>query len=605
MSQPRLPRPVLARRAAGVVLAAMLAACGSPDQAAPAAGPGSTAGDSAAAAAAAPNTTDPRWVLQHSPRADVAVVFVHGLFGDTLGTWTHGPGASMFDFVKADPRLGPKVDLLAFGYTSNMLREGSLDIQEAANRLHSRLQFHGAFDYPAIVFVTHSMGGLVALRELLTHREIVPKVKGLVLFATPQEGSQISSIARVVANNIALDQLLPADRNGFLRQLNDDWISLPNRPQVHCAYEKKPTGGIVIVPWESATRFCDRTADPIDADHVAIVKPDRPEHDAMVTLTNALDTFVLNQALKPALELPDFVADGPVRVFTLTDPSGRSRARLINAGGSALRVTVAQVDPDLFVWPDDTPKAIPANDRLDMHLALGFGARAPEYRFTLSSDVTPATPIVVRVDPERLRAARATLAAEVSTTVTGLLERDGPRLRAAPPGSPEALDAVTQSARDVIAARSPGLPEGATWVITADLMDAGNWHGLAIRALRRAEAASPATVRTPSVQRLAGLVSARAGEPRVFASAPTPAGQAAEDRPQPFVDPAAAGPATALSKVMRDIPALKGQGLSLEGDLHRARGNRADARRLYTEVAALRATPSVKLRIDRVQRPLR
>lgn len=604
MSHPRRPRSVLARLTAGVTLAA-LAACGSPDPAAPATGTGATAGDGAATAAAAPNTTDPRWVLQHSPRADVAVVFVHGLFGDTVGTWTHGPGASMFDFVEADPRLGPKVDLLAFGYTSNMLREGSLDVQEAANRLHSRLQFHGAFDYPALVFVTHSMGGLVALREILTHREIVPKVKGLVLFATPQEGSQISSIARVVANNIALDQLLPADRNGFLRQLNDDWISLPNRPQVHCAYEKKPTSGVMIVPWESATRFCDRTADPIDADHVAIVKPDRPGHDAMVTLTNALDTFVLNRALTPVLELPDFAVEGATRVFTLTDPSGRSRARLVNAGGSPLRFTVGPVDPDLFVWPDDTPKVIPANDDVAMHVALSLGARAAEYRFTLTSDVTPATPIVVRVDPERLRAARAALAAEVSTTVAGLLERDGPRLRAAPPGSPEVLDAVTQSARDVIGARSPGLPESATWVITADLMDAGNWHGLAIRALRKAEAASPATVRTSSVQRLAGLVSARAGEPKVFATAPTPAGQAAEDRPQPFADPAAAAPAAALSKVMRDIPALKGQGLSLEGDLQRARGNRAGAQRLYTEVAAIRATPSVKLRIDGVQRPPR
>jgi hypothetical protein len=53
---------------------------------------------------------------------------------------------------------------------------------------------------------------------------------------------------------------------------------------------------------------------------------------------------------------------------------------------------------------------------------------------------------------------------------------------------------------------------------------------------------------------------------------------------------------------MRDIPALRGQGLSLEGDLQRAKGNRADAQRFYTEAAAIRATPSVKLRIDRVQR---
>ena len=157
-----------------------------------------------------------------------------------------------FSLLEADARVGPKVDALAFGYTSNMLAEGSLDIQEAANKLHARLHFHGVFDYPAIVFVTHSMGGLVVLRELLTHREILAQVPGVVFYATPQEGSQITAIAQHVANNPAIEQMLPADRNGYLRVLNDEWRSLPKRPVVRCAYEKRPTAGVMIVPWESA-----------------------------------------------------------------------------------------------------------------------------------------------------------------------------------------------------------------------------------------------------------------------------------------------------------------------------------------------------------------
>ena len=62
-------------------------------------------------------------------------------------------------------------------------------IQEAANSLHGRLQLERVLDYPAVVFVAHSMGGLVVLRELLTHREdLLPRVRGLVFYATPQEG---------------------------------------------------------------------------------------------------------------------------------------------------------------------------------------------------------------------------------------------------------------------------------------------------------------------------------------------------------------------------------------------------------------------------------
>lgn len=551
------------------------------------------------------NTTDPHWVAQHTPPAKIAVVFVHGIFGDTVGTWTHAGGTSMFDLIRQNPAIGPKVDLLAFGYTSNMLTAGSLDVQEAANLLHARLQFHGVFDYPAIVFVTHSMGGLVVLRELLTQRAILPKVKGLVFYGTPQEGAQISQIAKMVANNPALEQMLPADRNGYLRLLNDEWRSLPSRPPVRCAYEKRPTYGVLIVPWESATRFCDGAPVAIDADHLQLVKPDRAGHDAMVVLANALDEFVLNERLTATLELPDFSPEGDTRVFTLRDPFGRESARLVNGGGTPLRYTVAQVDPDLFVWPDDTPKELPANSTGTMRFALGLGASATEYRFTLTSDVTPPVPVVVKVpDLAALAGARELLAREVSTAVTGLLEREGTRFRAAPAGTPDVLDAVTRAARDVVVRRSPDLPESAAWVVTADLMDAGNWQGLAIRALRQAEAASPATARSPNVQRLAGLVGAQAGEARVFVEAPTPrVPPATGERLQPFTTAGAADAATVLAAAMRDIPTLKAQGLSLDGDLQRAKGNPRGAQQFYSEAAAIRATPSVTRRLERVQRP--
>ena len=52
------------------------------------------------------------------------MVFVHGIFGDTVGTWTHGSGPGVFELLKTNPAIGPRVDLFAFGYTSNMLRPG-------------------------------------------------------------------------------------------------------------------------------------------------------------------------------------------------------------------------------------------------------------------------------------------------------------------------------------------------------------------------------------------------------------------------------------------------------------------------------------------------
>src|SRR5262245_24881035 len=78
-----------------------------------------------------PKPTDPQWVHQKNPHAKVALVFIHGIFGDTLGTWTSSNGTRFFDLVDKDPDLGPKVDSFAFGYTSKMIGSGSFSIQEA------------------------------------------------------------------------------------------------------------------------------------------------------------------------------------------------------------------------------------------------------------------------------------------------------------------------------------------------------------------------------------------------------------------------------------------------------------------------------------------
>jgi len=551
---------------------------------------------------AEPNSTDPQWVAQHNPHASIALVFVHGIFGDTLGTWTSASGTGFFDLIKANPQIEPKVDVFAFGYTSNMLRSGSLDIQEAANTLHARLQFHGVLDYPAVVFVTHSMGGLVVLRELLTHRELLPKVPGLVLYSTPQEGAHITVIAQHVARNPALEQMLPADRNGYLRVLNDEWKSLPTRPKVACAYERKPTNGVMVVPWSSATRFCDGTAVAINADHTDIVKPDRAGHDSMVVLVNALNDFALGTTVVAKLETPDFVREGDHAVFTLADLSGRSAARLVNAGGTKLRYTIGPVsDSHLFIWPDDTPKELAGNTTERLQFGLGFGATASEYRFTLTTDVSGAQPIVVRVpDLAVVREQQLRLASDVSRELRTQLSDPNKlgRFTTAAAGNAEAPEAVVRAVRDVVARQNPNLPESATWILTADLADATNWPGLAVRALRHAEKSSPASARAPSVQRLAGMVGAHAGEASVFANATTPNPENVEfDRVQPLTDPRAAATSAELASLMQRVPALKAQGLSLQGDLQRARGDTEGARVTYDNAGRISMSPSIAARI--------
>jgi pimeloyl-ACP methyl ester carboxylesterase len=562
----------------------------------------------------AANTTEPTWVVRQTPASRVAVVFIHGIFGDTIGTWTNANGARFFDLVNSVPDVAGKTDMFAFGFPSNMFQSGSFDIREAANRLHLRLDGAGVLGYQQIVFVAHSMGGLVTLRELLTHPDVRDRVPVIVFLATPQEGSDITRVAQFVANNPALSQMTPADGNDLLKTLSDEWNSIPvaKRPHVRCAYEKLATHGVMIVPWSSATRFCEGSPPAIEANHIDIVKPDRADRDAVVVVTNALKEYVLNHTLAPKLETPDFRGENGQAVIDLASALGRQSARLVNAGGASLHFTLAEIsDPALFVWPDDTPKELRPQSTTNMFLALGIGAKATEYHFVLKSDAAPDTRVTVRVpNLAAVRTEQMQMVQNVAGGIETLLADggEGSRLKSLAPTDGRASAAVIAAARASVARTNPDLPISAQWVLAADALNAMNWPALAAGALREAEKASPAGARTPGAQRLAATAAALSGEAHVFERTPTPAltpQEAAQLADANLLVGANPDRASHLAGQLRAVPALKAFGLSLDGDAQKAAGNHEGARRSLEEAATIRQTPSVTRRLGtvRVVRP--
>lgn len=546
------------------------------------------------------NTTDPKWVSQSNPHAKVAVVFVHGVFGDTLGTWTNSNGTTFFQNLKASPQVGSQVDVFAFGFTSNMLGAGSLDIRESANKLHESLQYKDVLDYPAIVFVAHSMGGLVVLRHLISHPELAQKVPVVVLYATPQEGAQISVIADKVARNPALAQMLPSDNNDHLQQLSDDWRRLPNRPRVSCGYETRPTYGAMIVPWTSATRFCDDTPIAIEnADHIDIVKPDRMEHGSVVLLVNALNRHVMGKNFAARLDTPDFTPEGDHFVFKLD--ARQRNARLVNAGRGNLRYTVAEVsDPSLYIVPDDTPKDIRGEETQRLGLNLLAGAEASEYTFVLRSDVPSEQKVVVRVpDIEVIRRGHAQLVGTVMNAMNAHLAdpKNAAALKGLP--DPKAYDEAARVAFDAIAKQSPDLPANANWIVTADMLSSANWPQFAVSALRRAETVSAATAGTPSAQRLAGIVAAQSGVMRIFTTTSTPIAPTTTPKTLRWLGSSKqAEDSVLLASRLQQVPALRAAGLSLEGDVMRFKGDNDAALKAYVAAESIESTSSIVMRIE-------
>src|SRR2546421_12454830 len=84
--------------------------------------------DSSAPSTGTTSQTDPNphWVVQQTPSAKVALVYVHGIFGDMTGTWTADNGETFYGLVNENPATKGKVDEFVYGFPSYILKATSL-----------------------------------------------------------------------------------------------------------------------------------------------------------------------------------------------------------------------------------------------------------------------------------------------------------------------------------------------------------------------------------------------------------------------------------------------------------------------------------------------
>jgi hypothetical protein len=452
--------------------------------------------------------TSSGWVYQSTaPRADVAVVFVHGIFGDARGTWTNENGKTFFELIHKHPKIGKPFDIFAFGFPSAMLGSGSFDVQDASKALYDKLVYYQLANYSSVVFVAHSMGGLVVMRTLMTYPDFRKRTPLVVLYGTPQEGAQISTIAQKISKNPALDQMLPADKDGYLRGLDTDWkLQDPKtRPKVVCAFEKKPTYGYLVVPWSSATRFCDGPASPIGESHLGMVKPSGAEHDSVIVLVNALNEALTGPQFVADLSTPDFAPQGSDFVFSLASPVGTHPARLVNMGKKSATFTLADISSDLHIWPNDTPRELPGGEKIDLVFSLGWGATASEYHFLLRSDAGAEKKVFVKVsNMAAFLAQQEKLQQVAAANVNALLQ--APKMRAAWGSAADQQQAnqdIADNVRETVRSANPNLPKEAQWVLAAEVMNAMQLPELSLVALANSRREHPSAAATPAFTRLA------------------------------------------------------------------------------------------------------
>ncbi|KAJ5651781.1 hypothetical protein N7507_009207 [Penicillium longicatenatum] len=184
----------------------------------------------------------------YTPRdaAKVDFVFVHGLNprgrnDHPFETWTHANGKFWpTDFLAEDM---PFARVFVYGYNSNITNAQTMStasIKDHANTLLNLLDMEREPSMhalpPKIIFIGHSLGGLVIKQALLNAKEdpkynsIRTATSGLVFFGTPHRGAKAvelgkiaARVARFISKGQASNDLLDClEHNSlFTRQMSD------------------------------------------------------------------------------------------------------------------------------------------------------------------------------------------------------------------------------------------------------------------------------------------------------------------------------------------------------------------------------------------------
>ncbi|KAI8162351.1 Protein SERAC1 [Colletotrichum sp. SAR 10_70] len=211
------------------------------------------------------------------PEANVDVVLVHGLNGDPKNTWTAKDDHNHSIFWPADllptSLRGLQANILVYGYnadvysTKNDHSASDNFIYQHAQSLVTTLTLYrkseGSFNN-AIIWVAHSLGGLLVKRCLLysndvkdrnheDYRAIFVSTYGIVFLGTPHGGSDMAKWGQMIQN--MSDAIIPRKLfdsesvllktlkkdNETLQNINIHFLDIYQRFKIHMVHENHKT----------------------------------------------------------------------------------------------------------------------------------------------------------------------------------------------------------------------------------------------------------------------------------------------------------------------------------------------------------------------------
>jgi len=225
------------------------------------------------------------WIRK--PKAGTSIVFVHGILSSGETCWRHENNSYWPELLKNESEFEP-AGIYVFTYQTDLF-SGTYRLGDIVDALKEHMRLDDVLKSERIIFVCHSMGGIV-VRKFLVERTvdlIERKTEiGLFLVASPSLGSSyanwLSPLAKILGHMQA-DVLRFGQDNAWLNDLDKEFINLKEAGKLKIkgleltedkfVLLKKWWRKQIVEPFAGARYFGEPYKVPL-SDHFSIAKPD-------------------------------------------------------------------------------------------------------------------------------------------------------------------------------------------------------------------------------------------------------------------------------------------------------------------------------------------
>ena len=191
--------------------------------------------------------------------ASRVIVFVHGLWSSPDAWRCDGDHYWPTMIANDSNPVFADTDIYVVGYPTPT-KHGKMTVGDLDSVIMNRLDADGVFSrHNEVIFVAHSLGGILTQQLLLTYRdkELFKKVSLIFLYGTPQEGSKLANLGKIFNADPLLKELQAGEGNFILHDLDAKWLHAGfDSIRRFCVYETNPEGPAKVVDMYSATRGC-------------------------------------------------------------------------------------------------------------------------------------------------------------------------------------------------------------------------------------------------------------------------------------------------------------------------------------------------------------